>query len=319
MKIAVRIPFADGKIRERLTKCADEFGYEIKFIGDKDPQIEDIKDCNILFGKMPSGLLKDVKGLRWLQLPSAGVNGFTDDDIYPNKDVILTNGSGAYGVTIAEHQILVLLMLMRKAPQYIEGQKGFMWNNLGDVRSIYGSTILIVGTGNLGGEFAKRVKNMGARTIGVRRNGNAEVEGFDEIYNVADIDKLLPQADVISLNLPGTDKTAGILTRERIGILKSNAIVMNVGRGTAIDQEALNEALRNGKIAGAALDVTNPEPLSKDHPLWTAPNTIITPHVSGNYSLEHTCDVLIDIFEDNLKRFAQGSELINVVDRKAGY
>ena len=94
---------------------------------------------------------------------------------------------------------------------------------------------------------------------------------------------------------------------------------MNVGRGSAIDQEALNEALREGKIAGAALDVTSPEPLPEDHPLWTAPNTIITPHVSGNYSLEYTCQVLIDIFEGNLIKFAKGEKLDNIVDRKAGY
>lgn len=187
------------------------------------------------------------------------------------------------------------------------------------MHSIFGSTIAVVGTGNLGSEFAKRVQAMGAKVIGVRRTGNALENGFDEMHNVSEIDEVLPKADVIALNLPGTAETKNILTRERIASLKSNAIVMNVGRGSAIDQEALNEALREGKIAGAALDVTSPEPLPEDHPLWTAPNTIITPHVSGNYSLEYTCQVLIDIFEGNLIKFAKGEKLDNIVDRKAGY
>lgn len=319
MKAAVRISFLNESIKERLKKTADEIGCQIVFLGDEEPDVKDIEDCDILFGKFKASMLKNVKNLKWYQLPSAGVDGFTDDSIYPNPDVVLTNGNGAYGVTIAEHQILNLLMLMRKAPQYIEGQKNKAWKNLGDVRSIFGSTIAVVGTGNLGSEFAKRVQAMGAKVIGVRRTGNALENGFDEMYNVAEIDEVLPKADVIALNLPGTAETKNILTRERIASLKSNAIVMNVGRGSAIDQEALNEALREGKIAGAALDVTSPEPLPEDHPLWTAPNTIITPHVSGNYSLEYTCQVLIDIFEGNLIKFAKGEKLDNIVDRKAGY
>ncbi|MBR5266380.1 MAG: D-2-hydroxyacid dehydrogenase, partial [Clostridia bacterium] len=121
------------------------------------------------------------------------------------------------------------------------------------------------------------------------------------------------------LNLPGTDDTTGLMTAQRIAMLKEDAILMNVGRGTAIDQDALNEALRGGKIAGALLDVTNPEPLPADHPLWTAPNCLVTPHVSGNYSLQYTCEVLLDIFENNLKKFAKGEKLDNVADRKAGY
>lgn len=318
MKIAVRMPFAEGAVKNRLEKTAQDLGYAIKFLGEQEPMISDIADCQILFGKIPTPLLKQVKELKWYQSPSAGVDGLTDE-VFPSPDVILTNGSGAYGVTIAEYQIMMLLMLMRHAPQYLEGQKTAVWKNLGDVRSIFGSTIVVVGTGNLGGEFAVRVQNMGAKVIGVRRNGNSICAGFDEMYNIADIDKVLPRADVVAMNLPGTLETVGVLTAGRIGALKSNAIVLNVGRGSAIDQDALNEALRNGKIAGAGLDVTSPEPLPTDHPLWTAPNALITPHVSGNYSLEHTRDVLIDIFERNLKKFAKGETLDNIVDRKTGY
>ena len=188
MKAAVRISFLNESIKERLKKTADEIGCQMVFLGDEEPDVRDIEDYDILFGKFKASMLKNVKNLKWYQLPSAGVDGFTDDSIYPNADVVLTNGSGAYGVTIAEHQILNLLMLMRKAPQYIEGQKNKAWKNLGDVRSIFGSTIAVVGTGNLGSEFAKRVQAMGAKVIGVRRTGNALENGFDEMYHVAELD-----------------------------------------------------------------------------------------------------------------------------------
>ena len=319
MKVTVRIPFLNDAIKERLTKTADEIGYSIKFLSMDDVTIEDFGDSDILFGRFPADMIKDVKNLKWLQLPSAGINGFTDDSIYPNNDVILTNASGAFGVTIAEYQVMMLLMMMRMAPQYLEGQKIARWKNLGAVRSIFGSRILVVGTGNLGGEFAKRVKAFGAHVVGIRKNGNQILEGFDEMHNIADLDEQLKLADVIALNLPGTNDTEGLMTKERIAMLKEDAILMNVGRGTAIDQDALNEALRDGKIAGALLDVTNPEPLPAEHPLWTAPNCLVTPHVSGNYSLQYTCEVLLDIFENNLKKFAKGEKLDNIEDRKAGY
>ena len=123
MKVTVRIPFLNKAIEERLTKTADEIGYSIKFLSMDDVKLEDFADSNILFGRFPADMIKDVKDLKWLQLPSAGINGFTDDSIYPNNDVILTTASGAFGVTIAEYQVMMLLMMMRMAPQYLEGQK----------------------------------------------------------------------------------------------------------------------------------------------------------------------------------------------------
>ena len=134
-----------------------------------------------------------------------------------------------------------------------------------------------------------------------------------------ELDSLLPRADVVALSLPGNPSTYHTLNRERIPLLSPNAIVLNVGRGTAVDTDALSDALYAGKIAGAALDVTDPEPLPADHPLWKAPNAIITPHISGGYALPETLQQIAEIFAENLKRFQAGEPLRNVVDLETGY
>ena len=139
------------------------------------------------------------------------------------------------------------------------------------------------------------------------------------VVPTGELDAVLPQADVLIMALPATRETVGILSRKRIALLPSAAFVINVGRGTAIDQDALVEALQSRRLAGAALDVMTPEPLPADHPLWTCPNTILTPHVSGNMSLGLTCDLDVDMFLKDLARYAAGELPENLVDRTRGY
>lgn len=319
MVVGIRLEFLSAEMRAEIEEICKKSGYELRYLSEDKIELSDIEDCGILFGKIPAKMLKDVKGLKWYQTPSAGVDGLLDDSVYANPNVILTNASGAYGVTIAEHQIMMIIMLMRRQLGYFIGQNERNWVNLGNVSSIYGSTIVIVGVGNLGCEFAKRAKALGARTIGIRRTSNKSEPGFDEMYTEAELSRILPRADVVSMCLPQTESTQGMLTRERLALLKDTALIVNVGRGSAIDQEALAEALYAGKLGGAALDVTVPEPLPKEHPLWNAPNAIITPHVSGNHSLAYTREIIHTIFKENLIKFAKGETLSNVVDRKIGY
>ena len=140
------------------------------------------------------------------------------------------------------------------------------------------------------------------------------------LTSVCDIlDEVLPEAHVLVMALPGTPETAGVLSRERIALLPQDALVLNVGRGTAVDQEALMDALNRERIAGAALDVMVPEPLPQDHPLWQARNLVLTPHVSGNMSLGYTRDRAVEIFCENLTRYAAGEPLHHLVDRSRGY
>ena len=153
----------------------------------------------------------------------------------------------------------------------------------------------------------------------MRRTVRSSDPAFTSIHAIAELDSVLPETDLLVMALPSTAETVGILSRERIALLPDSAFVVNVGRGTAIDQEALMEALNAGRIAGAALDVVVPEPLPREHPLWSTRNLLLTPHISGNMSLGYTCDINVDMFCRDLENYAAGRPLEHRVDRKRGY
>jgi phosphoglycerate dehydrogenase-like enzyme len=238
---------------------------------------------------------------------------------------MLTNSSGAYGLAISEHIIMVTLLLMRRMPEYFKVVAERGWTRDLEIRSIKGSVIAIAGTGNLGQNAAKRFKALGAKkVIGFSRSGNSR-DFFDAVFRIDDFDSVVSgrsedeQIDVLVLCVPGTPGTEGLLSAERMALLPEKTFIINVGRGTVIDQEALIDALNEGRLAGAALDVMYPEPLPADHPLWTARNCIITPHISGDMGLPETVDITVDIFCDNLRRYADGRELTHLIDINAGY
>ena len=157
-----------------------------------------------------------------------------------------------------------------------------------------------------------------ARITGLSRTGRS-VEGFDQVLPISRLDDVLPETKILVMALPSTPETENILSRQRIALLPPDAYVINVGRGSALDQDALTEALNSRKLAGAALDVMVPEPLPPDHPMWNARNLILTPHVSGNMTLGYTCDVNVEMFCQDLANYAAGRPLVNLVDRTLGY
>ena len=177
----------------------------------------------------------------------------------------------------------------------------------------------VLGLGDIGGEFAKRAKALGARVIGVRRTGTDKPDFVDELIHTDKLDEYLPQADCVAITLPGTTATKGMFDAERMAKMKDGAILLNVGRGMIVDTDALCAALENGKLAGAGVDVTDPEPLPTDHPLWKMENAVITPHISGGYHLQETHDRIVRIMAENLKRFLAGEPLRNVIDFSTGY
>ncbi|MBD5147574.1 MAG: D-2-hydroxyacid dehydrogenase, partial [Oscillibacter sp.] len=197
--------------------------------------------------------------------------------------------------------------------------RGGGWGELLSIRSIRDSAFTLLGTGNIGVNAAQRLRGMGAGTLtGISRSGRSH-PAFDQVVPMTQLEEILPQTHVLIMSLPDTAETRRALNRDRIALLPPDAFVINVGRGTAIDQEALAEALNGGKLAGAALDVTDPEPLPQDHPLWTAKNLILTPHASGNLTLGYTRDLNVDMFCQDLARYAAGEPLQGLVDRSRGY
>ena len=278
---------------------------------------EEVQKADVIIGDVPAGMIKQSPKLKFLQLDSAGVNNYIGG-VMP-KDAYLCNATGSYGLAISETMLGMALMLKKRLHQYYKQQEKHVWECLGPVSAIDGAVVLCVGLGDIGGEFAKRCKLLGAYTIGVRRARAEKPEWLDELHMIEDLDTLIPRADIIALVMPDTPKTRNMFNRERLSKIKSDAIIINTGRGTVLDQDALCEMLTEGKLAGAGLDVTNPEPLPKGHPLWDAPNTIITPHVTGGYTLQRTLDKIVELSIENLRRFIADEKLINLVDFKEGY
>lgn len=279
---------------------------------------EDIVWADAILGNVQPGLLKGAKNLKWLQTSSAGVEFYTAPGVMP-EGAALTNATGAYGLAISEHMLGMLLMIFKKLELYRDAQLNEDWSGRGQVRTLLGATVLVMGMGDIGGSFARLCKAMGAYVIGLRRSDGSKPDYADEVHLTGELDELLPRADVVAVTLPGTQETRGMMGRERIERMKPGAVVLNVGRGYIIDTEALCDALESGHLGGAGLDVTEPEPLPRGHRLWGLPTAVITPHVSGGYHLPETHERIIGIFSDNLGRFLRGEPLKNTVDFATGY
>ena len=321
-KIAVYVSFMNDRYRAQLRTAASEQGFDLDFYDcnrDSAALLGRIGDYEVIYGHPDPAWLKRAARLRWLCSDFAGVEKYLDEAIWPSPDCLLSNSSGAYGPAIAEHIVMVLLMLLRRMPEYQSAMAERAWPCLTPIRSLIGSRVVVLGTGDVGRSAARRLRALGAAVTGVCRSGRAEEPAFDRVLPVGQLNELLPQADALVMALPATAETAGVLSRERIALLGPQALVVNVGRGSTIDQPALVEALTARRLAGAALDVMEPEPLPPDHPLWQCPNTILTPHVSGNMALGLTCDLDVDMFCRDLGRYAAGEPLENLVDRGRGY
>ena len=279
---------------------------------------EDVDWAQVILGNVPAAMLHGSPALEWLQTNSAGVEPYIRPGVLAG-DTLLTNATGAYGLAIAEHMLGMLLELFKKLELYRDAQKSGAWQSQGAVKAVYGSTVLVLGMGDIGGEFAARCKALGAKVIGVRRSPRPCPEYADEVHLLEDLDSLLPQADVVAVTLPGTDATRGLMSRERLAKMKEGAVLLNVGRGFIVDTEALCDALERGHLSGAGVDVTDPEPLPPTHRLWNIPTAVVTPHISGFYHLRETHERIVDIFLENLRHFQAGEPLRNLVDFATGY
>lgn len=279
---------------------------------------EDVDWAQVILGNVPAAMLHGSPALEWLQTNSAGVEAYIRPGVLAG-DTLLTNATGAYGLAIAEHMLGMLLELFKKLELYRDAQKSGAWQSQGAVKAVYGSTVLVLGMGDIGGEFAARCKALGAKVIGVRRSPRPCPEYADEVHLLEDLDSLLPHADVVAITLPGTDATRGLMSRERLAKMKEGAVLLNVGRGFIVDTEALCDALERGHLSGAGVDVTDPEPLPPTHRLWNIPTAVVTPHISGFYHLRETHERIVDIFLENLRHFQAGEPLRNLVDFATGY
>ena len=319
MKIVVINKLLKETHKEKIRKAAAEAGGDLLFVESEDEIPSSWEDCDIIYG-FGMGNAKKNRNLKWLSVPSAGVDYLMKPGVFANEDCLVTNSSGAYGVTIAEHIIGVSLMMMRKLDYaYRESLKG-NWTAPQLQKSLKDCRIVVLGTGDIGSCFARRAKAFEPKSItGVSRSGISSDPAYDSVKKVSELDSLLPYTDLLVMSLPDTPETRDILNRERIALLPEGSYIVNVGRGSAIDEDALCESLESGRLGGAALDVFKTEPLPADSKIWNTKNLLITPHVAGNLTLEHTLNVNVDLFCENLVRYGKGLPLNNLIDRNKGY
>lgn len=277
---------------------------------------EELHGAEIFIGWPDDEQLLAMPSLRWVQLPSAGANGYTDRPTL-REDIQITNSSGVFGVPGAEHAVALLLALTRQLHIHFEQQQSKIWKRNPHCLEVAGSTVGIIGLGDIGKETAKRVKAFGANVLAVKRTVSECPPYVDRLYTIEQIDTVLAESDFIIMALPLTADTEGFLDAERLSRMKKDAILINVGRGPTVDEPALIQALRDGKLAGAGLDVTDIEPLPQDNPLWGQPNVLITSHSVGVSPRKE--ERRMELFSQNIKKYLAGESLINRVDRRAGY
>ena len=318
VKVLVTIPVTEEHkswLEEAGQPAENGYRAEFTYINAEEANDDIVRGADIIFGNVSPALISKAKNLKLLQLFTAGADGYITA---APPDVAIANTSGAFGLAISEHMLAMLLALMKRMHQYRDNQLKRDWRDMGNVTSIENAYALVLGLGDIGGEFARKLKALGAYTVGVRRADTNKPEYMDEVHLFDEIDSLLPKADIVALALPGTAQTKRILDARRIAMLKRGAIVLNVGRGSAIDQDALCDALERGDIL-AGLDVTDPEPLPPSHRLWGMENALITPHVSGFFHLYETHCRMVKIAAENIRRHMAGLPYINIVSRETGY
>ncbi|BCN32248.1 D-2-hydroxyacid dehydrogenase [Anaeromicropila herbilytica] len=277
-----------------------------------------VSEYSIIIGNIPVDYLTNASKLKWLQLNNAGTEGYTEKGVL-QENAILTNATGAYGGIISEHMLGMLLMIQKQFPLYYNNQKQHIWKKEASATTIEGSTTLVVGMGDIGGTFAKKMKALGSYTIGIRRRHHQKPDYIDELYSIEELDQHLDRADIVALCLPGFDETYHLITKDRLLRMKKGAILINVGRGTAINTTDLIEVVKEGHLKGVCLDVTDPEPLPREHELWDCPGVFITPHVSGPFRQKEALDKIIQISIENLRRYSRGQKLMNIIDFETGY
>ena len=284
---------------------------------DEDNYISSMKDADILLGwQFPTKNIKTIAPkLKWIHVSSAGVNHLSPFD-WMKKDLVLTNSSGVQSKKAGEFGLMSILMLQNQMTKIVTNQKNKEFVTLLS-KPIEGFKVVVVGTGSLGGSMIKHISKLGAEVIGVNRKGN-NVEGCSKVITFDKIDEVLNIADFLYLAVPETEETKGLINKERLDSLKPTCGIVNIGRQSVLDYEALRIKLEKNELAGAILDVFSQEPIPKSSNLWDTPNLVITPHISsdskGNY-----IKMVLKIFFKNLKLFLDKKELTNQIDRKLGY
>ena len=312
----------DSQTRLRLIAAAQdrcEFVFKEKE-WTTDRYKRELRDANIIIGEPRNEDFAYCEKLELMHSPSSGVNYYVQGGCFP-ENAILCCMTGGYGNILAEHLLGMVLSLCRRLPEYRDQQHQHLWKLCLYDKQLEGSTLLILGAGDIGTTVAKWMRPMVEKVIGVRRIVRQKPDCYDEMITLAELDEYLPQADIVVCALPHTPETIHLLDEQRMRKMKKDAVLVNGGRGSLIDQQALCRLLDEGRFWGVGLEVTSPEPLPSEDPLWDQPRVIITPHAAGNsFALGSPLERKIwNFIIENVADYLRGGEPKNQVDFAAGY
>ncbi|HLI25674.1 MAG TPA: D-2-hydroxyacid dehydrogenase [Chloroflexota bacterium] len=289
--------------------------------GDGEPQ-GDLSSVEVVFRAGPflpaqlRRLLPRLPRLRWIHTMSAGVDAELVPEIV-DSPVLVTRTRGLHHIPVSEWVLMQILAVSKRLPEFVRAQDARRWQPLDVPASLEGRTLGIVGYGEIGQAIARRARGFGFRLVGLRRRPQPAPE-LDALYGPDGLERLLAEADYVVVVTPLTPATRGLIGAPQLRAMRPTAWLINVGRGPVVDEAALLQALREGWIAGAALDVFDQEPLPADHPLWGFPNVLLTPHNSGVRPHQFRAEI-VDQFVANLRRYLAGEPLQHQVDKAAGY
>ena len=318
-ELAVIVSQLTDDQKTQIKKAADAHGFALSFFPDAASAAPHLQHTEVILSSSaePAGC---APALKWFCATSAGVDAFTKPGVFASPFAMLTNSSGAYGVTIAEHIIMVTLEMMRKRTEYLKVTAQRRWERDLPIHAIHGSRVTLLGTGNIGQEAALRLRAFSPASLtGVNLRGANPGNLFDRIRTVDQLDTVLPETDLLIMSLPGTAKSAGLLGEKQLALLPNGAFLVNVGRGSAVCESALEAELRSGRLGGAALDVIETEPLPAESSLWDCPGLLITPHCSGNMTLPWTVRRIVELFLEDFENYCSGRPLLRRVNLEAGY
>ncbi|MBD2844923.1 D-2-hydroxyacid dehydrogenase [Paenibacillus sp. IB182496] len=295
-------------------------GWQVRFAKADELKTEEIKRAEIICGwssKIAEAALAEDSALRWVQGWSAGVD-YMPLEALQRRGVLLTTGSGVHPNPMSETAFALMLAMTRGVHLAVRNQQDRRWDKPRGLGELHGATIGIVGAGTIGREIARLARAFGMRVLGLRRSGVAD-EHYDRMYAPEGLDELLGSCDYVVNVLPATPRTRGLFDEGRFAAMKRGAIFVNIGRGATVKTESLLAALRSGALGGAGLDVFEREPLPEDHPLWTMPQVVITPHLGGETASYN--DRIVALFMDNLALYLEGrgASMANLVDYEASY
>ena len=295
-------------------------GIDVVSAFDEASQRRELADADAVYGWPSAETLAGARKLRWLQSPSAGVEQLWSLPELQHSDIVVTNARGAHAPNMAEHVFAMILAFSRGILQAREFQKDRIWAALRARESCYelaGKTMGIIGYGNIGRQVARRARAFDLTVLAVDAQPVVSDDPSTEVWPLARLDDLLRRSEIVVIAAPATPESKHLIGAPQLAAMKDDAGLIVISRGALFDHDALAVALRQGIIAWAGIDATEPEPLPSDSPLWDLPTCLITPHSSG-HSIEKERRV-IELVRDNARRLNQGQSLINVVDKERGY